>query len=225
MMSRYWEQLPGYFAMKDSTGHYITCNNNLAGIMKLKSPGRITGLSDCDLPDFSEETHRIHQQNDAMALRGKTVQCVHRSSSPYDGSLYQIIKKPLFDSENTIIGLLYHCTQIMNSNFIAELFVNDSKIYASHERPKAYYIGTNENPFCLSPRELECLFLTLRSMTAKQIAEQLGLSKRSVEFYIDNIKNKMGCTTKSELILLGINHGYAKYIPPGLPGSDTVFIR
>jgi DNA-binding CsgD family transcriptional regulator len=213
-ISQYWEQLPGYFAMKDLGGSYLTCNNNLAAIMKLKSPRQIIGLSDYDLPDFTEENHVIHQRNDVLSLSGKTVQCIHRSSSPYDGSLYNLIKKPLLNHENTIVGLLYHCMQIINSEFVNQLFVSDNKMYANTEKPQTYYIGAIENPFRLSSRELECLFFTLRGLTAKQIAEQLSLSKRSVEFYLDNMKNKMGCITKSELICLGVTNGYTNYIPP-----------
>lgn len=213
-ITQYWEQLPGYFAMKDLEGNYLTCNDNLAAIMKLKSPKQIMGLSDYDLPDYSEQDHVIHQKNDVLALSGKTVQCIHRSSSPYDGSLYNLIKKPLINNEKVIVGVLYHCTQLVQSEFMNQLFVNDKKIYTNTEKPQAYYIGTTENPFNLSTRELECLFFTLRSLTAKQIADQLSLSKRSIEFYLDNIKNKMGCATKTELICLGIINGYAKYIPP-----------
>lgn len=51
----------------------------------------------------------------------------------------------------------------------------------------------------LSTREHECLVLLLEGKTAKQMAQSLTLSARTVEHYIDNIKNKFGCLTKSEL--------------------------
>lgn len=52
----------------------------------------------------------------------------------------------------------------------------------------------------LSHREKEVLFLVSRGLYAAQIAEHLVLSKRTVEHYIENIKNKIKCYSKAELI-------------------------
>lgn len=52
----------------------------------------------------------------------------------------------------------------------------------------------------LTTREKECANLILKGNTAPQIAEQLGLSKRTVFDYIDHIKIKVGAYDKSSLI-------------------------
>lgn len=78
---------------------------------------------------------------------------------------------------------------------------------------KAYQCG-------LSKRETECLFYLLDGCTAKEIAVALHLSHRTVEGYIENMKNKLGCSTASELIVKvlqneiseGINSRLAKNI-------------
>ena len=57
----------------------------------------------------------------------------------------------------------------------------------------------------LSRREKDCLHLMLQGMTAARIAEELKLSKRTVEHYFENIKNKLCCTTKSELFALTLS--------------------
>ncbi|KTD06365.1 transcriptional regulator LuxR [Legionella gratiana] len=212
--SQLWSQIPGYAAMKNSQGIYLTCNINLAILMGLQSPSQIQGLSDFELPDYSEENYNFHRKNDVLALRGQTVHCIHRSSLPYDGSYYYLIKKPIMNKENAIIGILYHCMPLVQSDFIKQLIAYDAKNNGTHHKPHEYYIDAVDNPFQLSHRELECLFFTLRAMTAKQIAEQLNLSKRTIEFYLENIKNKMRCVSKAELICLAISSGYLRYIPP-----------
>lgn len=53
-----------------------------------------------------------------------------------------------------------------------------------------------------SKRELECIPLLLKSMSAKQIAEHLNLSYRTIETYINNLKTKTNTTNKNELICL-----------------------
>lgn len=52
----------------------------------------------------------------------------------------------------------------------------------------------------LSPREKQCAHYLLNGMTAKEIGQQLGLSSRTVESYIVNMKIKLNCANKAELI-------------------------
>lgn len=52
----------------------------------------------------------------------------------------------------------------------------------------------------LSPRELECLQLLKSGYTAKETAQQFGLSYRTVEHHINNIKLKFGLNRKSDVI-------------------------
>jgi DNA-binding CsgD family transcriptional regulator len=51
----------------------------------------------------------------------------------------------------------------------------------------------------LSAREKDCLRWFLKGLSAVQIGKKIHLSNRTVEFYIDNVKNKLGCRTKEEL--------------------------
>ena len=61
-------------------------------------------------------------------------------------------------------------------------------------------IITSPEELSLSPREKECIQLLLQGHTAPQIGEALGLSKRTVETYLDNLKFKSHCANKLELI-------------------------
>lgn len=49
-------------------------------------------------------------------------------------------------------------------------------------------------------RESECLFLLARGATIKKMAQILGLSPRTVEMYVNNLKYKLGVSYKSELV-------------------------
>jgi len=51
-----------------------------------------------------------------------------------------------------------------------------------------------------SKRETECMYFTARGKSAKEIAKLLGLSYRTVEFYMSNIKKKLKVNSKNELI-------------------------
>lgn len=73
-------------------------------------------------------------------------------------------------------------------NFIKEITCNKHHL-------EGKYKGTS-----LSKREYECLFFLSQGWTMKEIAEKMNLSPRTVEVHVNNIKNKIGCNTKGELI-------------------------
>lgn len=55
----------------------------------------------------------------------------------------------------------------------------------------------------LSKRERECLKLLLLQKSAKETAIELNLSSRTIEFYFENIKNKLTCNNKNEVFAIG----------------------
>src|SRR6516165_8828391 len=58
----------------------------------------------------------------------------------------------------------------------------------------------------LNDREIEVLTWVARGKTSAQIAEMLGLAKRTVDFHLDNARNKLGATTRTKT---GIGTGSA----------------
>lgn len=55
-------------------------------------------------------------------------------------------------------------------------------------------------------REKDVFKQLLRGTTAKQIAKELGISWRTVEQHINQIKSKLGCRYKNEIILTAIRN-------------------
>ena len=52
----------------------------------------------------------------------------------------------------------------------------------------------------ISIREAECLFYLIRGKSARETGVILHLSQRTVEFYLNSLKDKLNCRKKSELI-------------------------
>lgn len=65
---------------------------------------------------------------------------------------------------------------------------------------KSYPIGEPYPGLFFTQREAQSIFLILRGKTVAKTAIVLGLSVRTVEFYVKKMKNKLNCRTKSELI-------------------------
>jgi DNA-binding NarL/FixJ family response regulator len=59
----------------------------------------------------------------------------------------------------------------------------------------------------LNPREIEVLTFVARGKTSAQIARKLRLSKRTVDFHIDNARSKVGGATRTEAVIKAAAHG------------------
>jgi DNA-binding CsgD family transcriptional regulator len=53
----------------------------------------------------------------------------------------------------------------------------------------------------LSNREIETLTWVARGKTSVEIAKIIGLAKRTVDFYLDGARVKLGATTRTEAAL------------------------
>lgn len=177
-------QLSGNIGWKDTKLRHLGCNQNLASALNLHSPRDIIGLRDSDLPLNSEQDSIFHFEKDQLALQGQTTRFVHH----HQDKLYFVIKKPMLDLNLSVCGIIYQCHII--------------------EKSLSYEIRPNSYPYSLSKRELQCMFYIVRGKTNKQIAEILKLSKRTIDFYMENIKNKLGCQSKNELIIKAIDAGH-----------------
>ena len=65
-----------------------------------------------------------------------------------------------------------------------------------------YYLGAMFEKVYFTRREAEVMVLIQRGMTNQKAGDVLGLSARTVEFYVQNMRKKTAARNKSELIHL-----------------------
>ncbi len=65
---------------------------------------------------------------------------------------------------------------------------------------KRIFLGPKFPGVYLTHREHQCALQLMEGCTLKEIALKLGLSPRTVEFYLKNIKNKLSCRTKYQMM-------------------------
>jgi DNA-binding CsgD family transcriptional regulator len=53
----------------------------------------------------------------------------------------------------------------------------------------------------LNDREVEVLTWVARGKTSSEIAQIVGLTKRTVDFHIDNARSKLGAATRTEAVI------------------------
>jgi DNA-binding CsgD family transcriptional regulator len=65
---------------------------------------------------------------------------------------------------------------------------------------KRAHVSTPFGEVCLSKREFDCLKYAVKNYTFKEIGKFLNLSPRTVETYVNNLKYKLKCDTRAQLV-------------------------
>lgn len=90
----------------------------------------------------------------------------------------------------------YHAIQKENAQVDSVNKKNDPE----SKKKKHYALGKKYPNVYLSFREAQCVALFLDGCTNEEAAKKLGLSRRTIEFYLNNIKMKLGEKNKNKIM-------------------------
>ncbi len=136
--------------------------------------------------------------------------------------IFLATKMPLYDKKKNLIGThgyAYDLTHFSEKIISLITSTNSSALPLFGE----YTLTKPVDKIELTPSENKCLFYLIRGKTAKQTAALVKLSFRTVEHYIESLRLKFNCLTKSDLITKAIILGYLQYIPAELIGSEGCY--
>lgn len=189
-----------YFIKADGINANVNENDaRLCGFDSVKSAIGKTCFS-----EFTEESAWITTQNDKAVMQLQKIKISEEDVVLSKGNISRptlSIKFPWYNDENKVIGI-FGCSIILGQHPLAESLSIVTKIGLLNTLENtAPYIGAEINKTYLSKRQLSCANLLLSGMTQREIAAHLNLSQRTVETYIENIKVKLHCRNKTELIL------------------------
>lgn len=205
------DHLPGHIGWKDLNRHYLGANKALLEFKGFSDVEEVVGKTDEELSPWSIEENKMFQQLDLCVLNGEKISTVHLDSKTSE--VFLLEKCPLTDQNSNITGLIYHCRPCHKNDVFRMLRQLDDKLHLSTHH---YTLNDNQNKYELTSRECECVFLLIRGKSAKEIGALLSLSKRTIESYIENIKNKMDCKNKAEILVKAVLNGYHNHIPARL---------
>jgi LuxR family transcriptional regulator, quorum-sensing system regulator SolR len=86
-------------------------------------------------------------------------------------------------------------------------------------RVEHYRLSGKYSHISLTEREFECAVCMLEGKTAEHTGNDLGLSRRTVETHLSNLRSKVDCNTKSELAEILLKNGFGFYA-----NKDVMFI-
>lgn len=82
----------------------------------------------------------------------------------------------------------------------AQILEAQERCSIEKEEQKNYYLGACFPEVYLTPREAECMVHLLAGKTNAKTARSMGLSPRTIEFYIKNMRDKLRSRNKAALI-------------------------
>lgn len=201
---------------KDFQRRFIDCNDTWLRYANFKSKDQIVGLTDkdCVWAPFSH----ISESYEKEILTGKTYPLINPALAGKEGRFcwFHNFKWPKYDDKKNIVGLNVIAFEISDPSKTNTLnfFKNLNRFNVDHfaiDKP------TKDD---LTKREKEILFYLCYGLALEKISKILSISIRTVETHVENIKNKLNCSTKSQLIEYAVHKGYIHILPSALLAEE-----
>ncbi len=196
-------------------GEYLFCNRSFAHLAGVTEPEAIIGLTDNDLVWSAQAKDIAHCEQQLIRSNKSTLRQQEqqfRSSGPAT----ILISRTILLYKGKPKAIIANFSDLNN-----HLILEASGVY-DYDTAKFHLQFVPES---LSYTELKVCYYVIQGFTVVKIAEKTGTSVRTVRFHVDNIKNKMNCSKKEQIIQLAMETGIAWKIfsisPTLFNGNDT----
>jgi DNA-binding CsgD family transcriptional regulator len=203
-------------AIKDLNHQFVATNNKTANLLGFKDAKSLinSDLSDNDLFCNAKSLSEQFRREDALVQQDQTITTL--THAQYADGQYRMLltEKSVYESEvGEKIGYFIYSLDLSNHHILnmpGLLNVSDSELKLQQFSKIIYpsYPGIR-----LTDRQAQCLYFILNGYSSAEIALITNLSKRTVESYVEHLKDKFHCTSKRELIEHAIARGYLDIIP------------
>lgn len=222
------EQIPSFILALDRRSNFIYANKYAVKMNGFDTLDQMIGINAHAIRCPAVESAHDFIAQDRCVLETNMPLTILDSHIYANGisKIFLTTKTP-YCQEKKVIGTICQCMEVHSTtlqNLCNNLLTSDQRYKKNKRTGGSYTAGLINQENILTPREKDCLFYLLRGRTMKQIAECLAIGPRTVESYLENMKAKLGCNKKSELIAYGITEGYLSYIPEELLKQNTSIV-
>ena len=184
--------------------YFIGCNDKTAKFLGLNHPDDIIGSDGYDyFNDETVEIFRVHEEKVKQTLQPVIITNKIYSDQLETYTSVDAIMAPIFNSENKLQSIICYGNIIMTLSdkpWASALQLINKENISKLICKKRYTINFKQNKIQLSKREVESSLFFLKGLSAKQMAREMGITARTIEFHLDNIKAKFGCLSRSDLL-------------------------
>lgn len=191
--------------IKNSLSVYQYANPSFVDASGLKSVNELRNLNDYDLCNDKKKNQIFREMDEYVIDTGGQLEVCSEVEPKYNTLFRECLKGTLYPIFNkgsqpiAVMGIVNF--QRSQCKLTLESAISMSPIELSYALTKRSWTVTAFNrEITISRRELQCLIELIKGYHAGEIAATLLLKQTTVESYIDNIKNKLGATSRSSLI-------------------------
>lgn len=223
-----------YYFERNLHSQYLTANDDFTQIVGLNAIQDLCGLTNFDLPITHEnllrtaEIDAFHQEDNLVTNHGKilTTFCLHFFDN--EPLTYLLTKAPLKDADN-ITGMLANGVRLKNPT-PTELnyYINNPQFYISGpvlENIAQYTKRFQTSQVFVTRKEAQILYLMAYGYSSREIGDILYKSSRTVETQVNNLKNKLDCDTKRELIQIAIHNQLINLSLKNIKSGLVLFVK
>ncbi|TNL07516.1 LuxR family transcriptional regulator [Kosakonia cowanii] len=189
----------GIILVKDIQHRFIASNgvfSRLAG----KKTDSLVGLNDFDMPWADSASIYVNHEKDI--LRGDYYSVVEplKGTTPVN---LMTTKKVIYDATGKPAGTIATAVEITEN-------INFFNLAGKSESIKICDYGDKYN---LTAMESKVMYFLLKGLKRAAIAENTGVSLKSVDFHLTNLKKKFMADNTTELVILAYQKGYQNILP------------
>lgn len=221
VFSRVYHDTQAIVIFKDVNSNVIYANPYCLNFLGFQNQEDILGKTDKDFiwRDFSF----LYAKGENAALSGES-QVSLMPSVDINGNdiLFFSTRDIVTDKNKKALGVLSHFRLVKDkaslelSNLLEDI-LNERK-----NSSMECLLEIKTNPDELTASEQECLFFLVRGYSAKMIANLISRTKKTVEYHIENLKQKFHVSSKFELIAQAVHEGYFYHIPRSLSNKYLI---
>ena len=204
-------QMPGICFIKDLNLEYSWVNQAGVNASRFQKQEELIGKSDYEMPWQKLASKFVEQ--DLLSLQGKTQFTIEENPSDLEGvtSLALLKKSPFFSKHNNIQGILCVGFEISRNNYnnIFSLFMGSNLNFKDFMKlPDLKKQDFIYGDLKLSKRQAQVISYLLKGHPKKSISKHLNLSCRTIEFYINIIKEKLDCKNNVDIVNKALELGF-----------------
>lgn len=192
--------------IKNQNSIYEFANQNFIQLMGLRHLNELKKSNDLELSK-NKRLAIQYRADDEYVLEEEQVLTVKEIIEPkYNSALTKEMKGKLYPihSKNGktthILGLVEPQSKLINLDWDHAFKLTIKELDSLLVKPSYPIVLENNHVVKLSRMQIKTLIQLMKGMHAGEIAETLGLKQSTVEFYLVNIKDRLGLQTRSELI-------------------------
>lgn len=193
------------WAIKDNNSKFVYLNESCLDLFYIQSgfdfEGRLDEEMPCSWSEYSDD-FKAHDRKAEQSREGAEIIVTSSFGRERVLSPWYFPKFPIYNQNGKVLGTVFFGKKF---NFISICdFFNSLK-------PSVITLTPPVDDF--SERELDIIFYAIQKMTAKEIAEKLSLSNRTIENRLRFIYDKVGCHSLKDLIEYCHTSGLSHYVP------------